>query len=165
MSKKIKMFVSENFDVPEKFITPNFHLEKLSPKVAEFDYEAVMTSKERLRQVFQENDTWPKDDMTLEENIKDLERHEKEFNNREAFAYTVLSLDKKKCIGCVYIDPPTNDDWDCEIYMWVRDDEVDLDNVLFNTIKNWIKSEWPFNKIMYPGREHSWTARNELKKS
>ena len=165
MSEKLKMFVSENFEVPEKFITANFHLEKLSPKVAKLDYDAVMTSKERLRRVFEENDTWPKDDMTLEENIKDLERHEKEFHNREAFAYTVLSLDKKKCIGCVYIDSPTNDDWDCEIYIWVRDDDAVLDNVLFNTINNWIKVEWPFNKVIYPGRDYRWTVRNKLKKS
>ena len=157
--------VPKDFFVPESLSTKHFWFEPLSPRVAEIDYEAVMSSRERLRKVFESNDTWPKDEMTLEENISDLERHEKEFYERKAFAYTVLSPNKEKCLGCVYIDPPTDTQFDCEAYLWVRDSEIPLDKELFITVKNWLDNSWPFSNPSFPGREVEWTNRNELKNS
>jgi len=61
------MFISDNFKIPHKIIIGDFYLEVLSRKFADQDYEAVMSSKEKLRKVFAENDTWPKDNMSFEE--------------------------------------------------------------------------------------------------
>jgi hypothetical protein len=38
--------------------------------------------------------------------------------------------------------------------MWVRAREYDkgLDKILFNAVKDWISSNWPFKKVDYPGR-------------
>jgi hypothetical protein len=38
--------------------------------------------------------------------------------------------------------------------MWVRQTEYDngLDEILFNKVRNWISSDWPFKKVDYPGR-------------
>ena len=43
-------------------------------------------------------------------------------------------------------------------YLWVRQSEVPkgLDKHLFNTVKEWIDTKWPFNKVAYPGREIDW---------
>lgn len=151
-----KLFVPQEFVVPESFLTDRYRLEMLSPSVAEIDYDAVMTSKVRLRNVFSKKTEWPKDDMSLEENVRDLERHEKEFKSRQAFAYTVLSLSREKCIGCVYIDPSSVPEFDCEVYLWVRESDLALDYDLYNNIRNWLMSSWPFKKIAFPGREISW---------
>jgi hypothetical protein len=86
-----------------------------------------MSSKERLRQVFAENDDWPEDAMTFEFNKNDLIMHEEEFKGREAFAYAVLSHSKDRYIGCVYVNPSDADEYDCEVYLWVRDSEIQLD--------------------------------------
>ena len=145
-----------DFEVPESFVTDLYRLEILTPKVTELDYDAVMSSKERLRNVFGENTEWPKDDMSLEKNTEDLTRHEKEFKIREAFAYTVLTLPSDKCIGCVYIEPTIVREFDCEVYLWVRDSEISLDNHLYKSVYNWLLSSWPFKKIAFPGREISW---------
>ncbi|MDM8555924.1 hypothetical protein QUF75_14420 [Desulfococcaceae bacterium HSG7] len=93
-----KLFVPQEFIVPKSFVTEQYCLEMLSPSVTEIDYDAVMTSKIRLRTVFSEKTEWPKDDMSLEENRRDLQKHALEFKSRQAFAYTVLTLSKEKCI-------------------------------------------------------------------
>ena len=64
----IKLFVPKEFNVPESFVTEQYCLEMLSPSVTEIDYDAVMTSKVRLRTVFGEKTEWPRDDMSLEDN-------------------------------------------------------------------------------------------------
>jgi hypothetical protein len=119
----IKNFVPVDFEVPESLLTDHYRLEILKPDVTEMDYDAVMSSKKRLRNVFGENTEWPKDNMSLEDNRNDLQRHEEEFRTRKAFAYTVLTLSKDKRIGCVYIEPTKVSECDCEVYLWVRDSE------------------------------------------
>ncbi len=94
--------------------------------------------------------------MSLEENRIDLQQHALEFKSRQAFAYTVLTLSKEKCIGCVYIEPSPVSEFDCEVYLWVRESEYALDQVLYTNIRNWLISSWPFKSIAFPGREISW---------
>lgn len=151
-----RMFVPEDFAVPESLSTDRYRLEVLRPSVAELDYDAVMSSRERLRQVFAEDDDWPADDMTLEFNIGDLERHEAEFRAREAFAYTVLSPDGGSCVGCVYLYPSSVADYDCEVYLWVRESEADLDGHLYAAVRSWLRADWPFENPAFPGREMAW---------
>ena len=151
-----KQFVPEEFVVPDSLVTDRYRLEILSPNVTEIDYDAVMTSKVRLRTVFREKTEWPKDDMSLEENRSDLIRHETEFKSRQAFAYTVLTLSREKCIGCVYIDPSKISEFDCEVYLWVRESHLSLDDDLYNNIRKWLLSSWPFERIAFPGRKISW---------
>jgi len=151
-----KLFIPHDFPIPETIVFENYRLEKLSPEVAEIDYDAVMSSKERLRTVFAEKTDWPEDNMSLEDNIIDLERHESEFILRKAFAYTVLNPTRDRCIGCVYIDPTLNPHYDSEVYVWVRDSEVLLDEELYSDVQNWIRNDWPFKNIVFPGREISW---------
>jgi hypothetical protein len=46
------MLVPESFKVPSQFSTEQFNFEVLRPDFSEIDYEAVMSSKERLRHIF-----------------------------------------------------------------------------------------------------------------
>ena len=98
--------------------------------------------------------SWPRSGFTLEENLADLERHQQEFLSRKAFVYTVVSLDETRVLGCVYIDPPETTDSDAVVVMWVRQTEYDkgLAEILFNNVRKWISSDWPFKKVDYPGR-------------
>lgn len=146
------MFVPPNFEVPSVLETEKFRLRMLSMDDVEKDYEAVMESQALLRA---DGGSWPRDGFTLAENLADLERHQREFLNREAFAYTVVALDESRVLGCVYINPAGERDADAVVTMWVRQSEYDqgLDPVLFQTIKDWIATSWPFETVAYPGRE------------
>ena len=150
------MFIPANFKIPQNLSNEQFHFEILGPNLNELDYEAVMSSKDRLRNVFAENDDWPASDMSIEFNKNDLIMHENEFKSREAFAYSVFNHTKDNYIGCVYINPTEYADHDCEVYIWVKDSEVDLDKSLFESVDRWLQEEWPFSRRAYPGRLISW---------
>jgi hypothetical protein len=119
----------------------------LSVEDVEKDYEAVIESRELLHTMF--GDPWPRPGFTIEENLADLERHQQEFLSRKAFAYTVVSLDETRVLGCVYIEPSENANADAVVVMWVRQTEYDngLDEILFNEVRNWISPEWPFKRV------------------
>jgi hypothetical protein len=148
--------VPDNFTVPEGFVADGYRLEMLTPAVAELDYQAVMDSRESLRAVFSANDSWPADDLTLADNVRDLRQHEAEFHAREAFAYTVLTPGRDLCLGCVYIYPSTVGQYDCEMYLWVRSSARDLDEKLHSDMRAWLHSHWPFEQPALPGREIPW---------
>lgn len=145
-------FVPDDFEIPALLETDRFRLRMLSVDDVEKDYEAVIESRELLHTLF--GGPWPRPRFTLEENLADLERHQQEFLSRKAFAYTVVSLDETRVLGCVYIAPPETTDSNAVVVMWVRQTEYDkgLGEILFNEVRNWISSEWPFKKVDYPGR-------------
>lgn len=145
-------FVPDDFEIPASLETATFRLRMLSVDDVEKDYEAVIESRELLHTMF--GGPWPRPGFTLEENLADLERHQQEFLSRKAFAYTVVSLDETRVLGCVYINSPETTDSDAVVVMWVRQTEIDkgLDEILFNRVRDWISSDWPFKKVDYPGR-------------
>ena len=147
-------FVPDNFEIPLILETEKFRLRMLSVDDVEKDYEAVIESRDLLHKMF--GGPSPREGFTVEENLKDLQRHQQEFLNRERFAYTVVSLDESKVLGCLYINPP-EERTDNKPYamMWVRQTEYDkgLDDILFQTVKKWIKDDWPFDEMIFPKRE------------
>ena len=104
--------------------------------------------------------------LTKSRNLENIKRHEREFVDREAFVYTVLSSDEHACFGCVYINPPTRGDYDAEVLMWVTVQAYGrgFDEVLFKSVRNWIEQEWPFNRVAYPGRSIGWKEWDALEK-
>jgi hypothetical protein len=145
-------FVPADFEVPAVLETGHFRLRMLSVDDLEKDYEAVIESRDLLHA---SGSTWPREGFTIEENLADLEWHQQEFLNRESFAYTVVSLDESRVLGCLYINPVKSGQADARVHMWVRQSEYDkgLDPILFQTVKAWIASDWPFETVSYPGRE------------
>jgi hypothetical protein len=150
--KKNTLFVPPDFEVPDVLDTEYFRLRMLSVEDVEKDYEAVMETQAYFHS---QGSKWPREGFTLEENRADLEQHQQEFLNREAFAYTVVSLDETRVLGCVYINPTKSEATDAKVHMWVRQREYDkgLDPILFETVKGWLKLSWPFSVVLYPGRE------------
>lgn len=147
-----QQFVPEDFAIPPVLETKQFRLRMLSVDDVEKDYEAVMETQRRFLSLGYD---WPREGFTIEENLADLEQHQREFLNREAFAYTVVAPDESRVLGCVYINPAKETESDARIRMWVRESEYEkgLDPVLFREVREWIKKEWPFRKVSYPERE------------
>ena len=155
-SRSKRHFVPTEFAVPSELSTANFTLRMLSIDDVEKDYEAVTSSAERLSRVWPESG-WPAG-LTLRQNLIDLGWHEKEFQNRSSFAYTVVAPDESQVLGCVYFYPTEKVGYDTEVFLWVREGEVanDLDQALFEVVQHWLASDWPFENPAYPGRTISW---------
>ncbi len=147
--------VPDDFEIPEVLEHARFRLRMLTVNDLVKDYDAVMSSVEHLRTTFSpEGDgSWP-EGLTIEEDLIDLGWHQREFMRRSSFAYTVMSPDESRCLGCVYINPTRRRGHDCKVEMWVRADELasGLDEVLYRTVSAWIADIWPFTNPAYPGR-------------
>ena len=154
--KEGKINLPKNFIAPENCKVGDFYFSILEPSITEIDYKVVMSSRKRLKQIFKRDDTWPAEDMTLDENTKDLIRHETEFKQKKAFAYSVYPADKNDYIGCIYINPTKKKSHDCEVYLWVSDSSFHMDDVLFRQTKKWLNEVWGFRHAAFPGRDIAW---------
>ena len=156
------LFVPKDFKAPFQVKTEFGVVKKLTVKDAEKDYKAVMSNKEELRQVFCDNDDWPSDDMTLEENIEDLQEHEQEFDNNEGFTYTILDPNEDVCIGCLYIFPFPHGVYDSRVFYWLIKEYKDIEMQLRDFIDQWLSDSFQLNHPAYPGRDMSHTEWKKI---
>ena len=155
-------FVPADFTVPAKLETDEFRLRMLTVHDVVKDYDAVMSSAEHLKSVWP-GGKWP-DGLTLEQNLIDLGWHQKEFQTRRSFAYTVVTPSESMVIGCVYIVPTKKHGHDAEVYLWARQSELagGLEDRLFVAVKDWLASDWPFKAVAFPGKDVSWETWKAL---
>ncbi len=141
------LFVPARFSVPKHLAGPGFHLEPLGPEHNERDHEAWMSSIDHIQATpgFADWD-WP-EPMSLQDNLGDLEGHANDFEQRRGFTYSVLDGDE--VIGCVYIYPSRDPDYDASVRSWVRASHAEMDEVLWRTVSDWLADGWPFSAVLY----------------
>jgi len=144
-------FVPGDFEVPLTLVGPGFRLEPLGPEHNERDHQAWMSSIEHIRATpgIPDGD-WPRP-MTLEQNLADLERHARHFEDRQGFTYSVLDGDE--VIGCVYIYPSNEGGVDASVSSWVRAERAELDEALWVAVSRWLEEAWPLASFDYASRE------------
>lgn len=157
-------FLPSDFAVPVPLETERFRIRPITVNDVVKDYDAVMSSRERLWDLFGETWGWPPADLTLEQNLVDLGWHQKEGQLRSSFDFAVVSLDESRMLGCVYVDPPTRRGYDAEVSYWARESELanGLEEDLGRTVRDWIRGAWPFGRVAYPGRDISWVEWETL---
>jgi hypothetical protein len=145
-------FVPAEFVVPLALVTEQFRLEPLGPQHNDSDYEAWSSSVEHIRMTpGWEASSWP-DDRSLVDNLRDLQRHAGDFENRAGFTYTVLDPATDDVIGCVYIYPDASEQHDARVLSWVRASRGELDIQLWRAVSDWLADEWPFERVAYAER-------------
>jgi len=151
-----QLFVPADFTVPDGLTTGEFRLEPLGPEHNTADYAAWTASIGHIRATpgFA-GASWPHQ-MSLAENLLDLERHAQDFIARRGFTYTVLSTATGDVIGCVYLYPPPGENQGrrgAVVRSWVRADQAALDPVLYHAVREWLERDWPFDSIEYAPRD------------
>ena len=144
---RARRLVPEDFDVPSGLEHERFRLRMLTVRDVLADYEAI-----RARVAPDgRDDPWL--ETSLEENLVDLGWHQKEFELGRSFAYTVVTPDESRVLGCVYLY--SSDDADVEVRLWVRREAWDdgLDPVLEQAVRAWVAERWPFRTAAWPERE------------
>jgi hypothetical protein len=145
-------FVPSRFVVPLALTTEKFRLEPLGPRHNDSDYEAWSSSVEHIHNTpGWETSSWP-DDRSLADNLRDLQGHADDFENRSGFTYTVLDRATDDVIGCVYIYPDDGDQQDARVLSWVRASRPELDAQLWRAVTDWLEDEWPFKRVAYAAR-------------
>src|SRR5260370_1225682 len=137
-----RLFHPADFVIADGLRAEEFRLEPLGPQHNAADYAAWTASISHIQATpgFAGRG-WPHQ-MSLAENLRDLERHACDFADRRGFTYTVLSTGTGEIIGCVYIYPPRSDsagsvsagDHAAALSSWVRPDCAELHPVLYHTV-------------------------------
>jgi hypothetical protein len=144
-------FVPDVFEPPRRLATRDFELEPLGPEHSDEDYAAWTSSTEHIAATpgF-ETGTWPRP-MTPEENRRDLERHAADFAAHTGFTFTVREPGSGRVFGCVYIYPHEDGVHDARVTSWVTADRAELDRPLREVVRDWLRDDWPFVNVDYPG--------------
>ena len=151
------------FDVPYAMETEEFRLRMLTVNDVVKDFDAVISSADEICHLWPDS-TWP-EGLTVEQNLVDLGWHQKEFQQRSSFTYTVVELDESRVIGCVYIYPCLKASFDAQVYFWTRPSQQ-IPNVQTNrleqTVRDWLREVWPLQAPAFPGIDIPWEEWNEL---
>jgi hypothetical protein len=147
-------FVPIEFSIPETLTTDEFVLRMLTINDVVKDFDAVTTSVDHCRTIW--GGKWP-EGLTLEQNLIDLGWHQKEFQMRRSFTYTVVAPNGEMVLGCVYLLPTCKAGFDAEVYLWIRQSHLasGMETRLYEAVRHWVDSAWPFKSVAYPGRSIS----------
>jgi hypothetical protein len=162
LSLPVIPFVPREYEVPKSLETEYFRLRMLTVNDVVKDFDAVVSSVDHCKSIWP-GGKWPTG-LTLEQNLIDLGWHQKEFQTRRSFTYTVVRLDESSVLGCVYILPTRKSGYDAETYLWARQSELagGLEERLHAAVKEWMSTTWPFRSVAYPGREIAWETWRAL---
>ena len=148
--------------VPDGLDSQRLRLRMLRPQHVQLDYEAVMASQQQLLRFT--NGRWPRPGFTLEENLADLEMHEREHLEREAFTFTVLSPGEDRCLGCLYLTPlswtldrleippgvrPPVTERHGQAHFWLRPEAWELEAELLDELRRWFEDAWQFETLFF----------------
>ncbi len=153
-------FVPADFAVPTLAEAEGFKLVPLGPELVQIDFDAYMSSIDHLQKTFTRSTSWPHPDISNADAMQDMENEQARFEKRESFAYAVLTPDGSRERGSLYVSPSAIDGYDAVVRMWVTKAEYDagFDAELYAWATDWMRTEWPFAKIAYPGRAIDWAT-------
>lgn len=147
-------FVPVAFDPPTSLTAKGLRLEPLGERHNQADHVAWTSSIAHIRATpgYPDGSWPPPEGMPLEDNARDLRRHEADFAACRGFTFTVLDADDGDVIGCVYLYPPEREGYDVTLQSWVRADRAALDRPLADAVAAWIETDWPWTHPDRMGR-------------
>lgn len=157
-------FLPEDFEIPTLVAGPRFRIRPITVHDAVKDYDAVMSTRERLWEQFGDVFGWPSANLTLEDGLIDVAWRQKEALLRRSFHYAVLNTDESRLLGAIYIDPARRSGADADVYYWVRESEAGskLEKEIEEFAREWVSTTWPFKEVRFPGRDLTWDEWREL---
>ncbi len=157
-------FIPGDFNPPALVDAGGFKLVPLGPDLVDVDFEAYMSSIEHLQKTFSRSTAWPHKDISAADAMRDMESEQARFRKRQSFAYAVLTPDGTRERGSVYVSPSSVEPYDAAVRMWVTkaDHDAGFDAELYGWVSNWVRREWPFRNVVFPGRSVDWETWDRL---
>jgi hypothetical protein len=163
------MLVPKNF-VPKILEDEKFIARKLSARDVYLDFFAVLSSIDIIHQT--RGGSWPTPDLTIEDDLIDLSWHQREFEFKTSFAFTIMNKDETECLGCIYFYPPrsgmssakSEEGFEVNVSWWITQkfyNDGMYDEVSWK-IRNWIEKEWTFKRVFFSNKQLPEGFRKEL---
>lgn len=160
-----RRLVPNSFEVPTKATSKRFTVVplQLSMDAVAKNYDAYMSSVDHLKGLIRPDDHWP-EGATLEDAIIDVGYFHFLWHLRGGFAYSFRDPEDTIELGCLYIVASHKHGHDAEAYAWARESGIEkgLDEEIYAFSRRWIRDEWPFQKVAWPGREIDWVEWAKL---
>ena len=153
-------FIPDDFHAPTGVEGAGFKLVPLGPDLVKVDFDAYMSSIEHLQKSFSRSTNWPRKGISNADAMRDMETEQARFRDRKSFAYAVLTPDGSRERGSVYVRPSPVNGYDAVVSMWVTKAEFDagFDAELYGWVTRWMRADWPFRNVAYPGRAIAWST-------
>jgi virginiamycin B lyase len=147
-------FVDSKFLVPPPPAVRDYTWNILEPEILKQDYAALEQASGRSAPMR----------TTVEEDYGELKRHRWEFQHLTAFAYAVMNAGGTEEIACVYVNPSKKEGYDATVRFLITEHaaEENLEPELLEAVRAWIKTNWPFAKVAYPGVDVPMATWNAL---
>lgn len=154
------MFVPKDFE-PKDLIKEDYIARKLTTRDVYLDYIAVMSSIDIIHET--RSESWPTKELTIEDDLIDLGWHQREFEFKSSFAFTIMNKEQTECLGCIYFYPDDSEmsdanskpGYDVNISWWCTQKMYDngFYERLSYDIKEWVERDWPFEKVFYSNKK------------
>ena len=156
--------IPANFNPPTLIETPHFKLVPLGPAVVKADFDAYMSSIEHLQKTFTRSTNWPHAGISDTDAMLDMQTEQARFQARKAFDYSVLTPDGRRERGSVYVTPSPVPGYDAVVRLWVTQADYDagFDAELYKWVVDWVRKDWPFRNVAYPGRSIDWATWDSM---
>lgn len=133
--------IFRDWDIPKTHTLGNFVLKSLNISDNDRDFAAIMESVDNIRTAAPQL-TWP-EGLTLEKNLVDLAWHQREFEARRSFAWT-METPEGGYLGCLYIYPSISGEKSADVAWWWKKGEEANHTSFQKLLFAWLKSdEWP----------------------
>jgi len=156
--------IPASFNPPTRIETATFTLVPLSPAVVKVDYDAYMSSVDHLQKTFSRSTNWPRAGISDADAMLDMQTEQGRFTARKAFDYSVLTPDGSRERGSVYVTPSPVPGYDAVVRMWVTQADYDagFDAELYKWVVAWVRKDWPFRNVAFPGRSIDWATWDKM---
>jgi len=156
-----RRLVPDSFQIPTKVEKKRFVLVPLhlSMDTVAKHHEAIMSSVDHLNASFPPSGDWPRG-KRFEDAVVDVGSLHFHWYSRGAFAYSLRDPGDARALGCISIEPTRKVGYQAEVCSWVRESELrsGLDEEVNEFTHAWIQSQWPFDRVAWPGRDFNWAA-------
>lgn len=148
---KLKPWIDPSFVVPETATGYEFKLVRFRPALAKADHDAYIANTDHIRKHFNVvAPDWPTGWETMEYARNDMEMKEEMWNRREAFDYSLQTLNGDEVLGAVYIRPGGvgYGSYAATVTYWVNENmyKIEFHEALVRWLRSWIYFRWPLPK-------------------
>ena len=160
---------------PIRLESTDFVVHRQRPSDNELDFDAVMSSKEILREW--SDSEWPEDDFSLEQNGQDIAEHIADHEQNSDYGFSIFSPDENRLLGSLYLNAvgpllenyPTEPvtlarllEFDVRVEYWLRAGvSPDLEMRFVRAVIGWLETAWWFERPVF-GTRKDMTSRRRL---
>lgn len=162
-----------SLEVPIRLETANFVVHRQRASDNELDFDAVMSSKEILREW--SDSEWPEEDFNLEQNGQDIAEHIADHKQNSDYGFSIFAPNEELLLGSLYLNAvgplienyPTDPmtlarllKFDVRVEYWLRSGvgpEIEMRFVA--AVIKWLEEKWWFERPVFGSRKDMFTRR------